>query len=191
MAIDQKTCQLESLLQSIINYKHIHFWKVGTWIIYRDHYRVNFSEYCTCTNNTNVIQVIIDCYCWGSRPWRLWDLLPLLSLGQVWNNSLAAPYLWYLFTNCHCLFQCSAFDVRISTKTSMQAYKVMQQRVTCVALNLLEFNTLAPATQAALLRHNSDLIVSLRGAVFFEEKKQGMDQVNIFSSTLTQATLQF
>ena len=73
----------------------------------------------------------------------------------------------------------------------MQAYKVMQQRVTCVALNLLEFNTLAPATQAALLRHNSDLIVSLRGAVFFEEKKQGMDQVNIFSSTLTQATLQF
>ena len=73
--------------------------------------------------------------------------------------------------------QCSAFDVRISTKTSMQAYKVMQQRVSCVAYNLVEFNTLAPATQAALLRHNSDLIVSLRGAVFFEEKKQGMDQV--------------
>ncbi len=32
-------------------------------------------------------------------------------------------------------------------------------------------------TQTALLKQNADFIVSLRGAAFFDEKKQGLEQV--------------
>ena len=39
------------------------------------------------------------------------------------------------------------------------------------------FSKLSMRTQAALLKHNADLVVSLRGAIFFEQRKQGLDQV--------------
>ena len=54
----------------------------------------------------------------------------------------------------------------------------MCRRIERVALNLNEFQQLHPATQHALLMHNTDLIVSLRGAVFFDQAKKGLDQVN-------------
>ena len=41
------------------------------------------------------------------------------------------------------------------------------------------FSKLNMRTQAALLKHNADLVVSLRGAIFFESRKQGLDQVNL------------
>ena len=31
--------------------------------------------------------------------------------------------------------------------------------------------------QVALLKENADLVVSLRGAIFFDKKKRGMDQI--------------
>ena len=55
----------------------------------------------------------------------------------------------------------------------------MCRRIERVALNLSEFQQLHPATQHALLRHNTDLIVSLRGAVFFDQAKRGLDQIII------------
>ena len=41
------------------------------------------------------------------------------------------------------------------------------------------FSKLSMRTQAALLKHNADLVVSLRGAIFFESRKQGLDQVSL------------
>ena len=54
----------------------------------------------------------------------------------------------------------------------------MCHRTERVAFNFDEFRELHPATQQALLMHNTDLIVSLRGAVFFDKQKKGMDQVS-------------
>ena len=67
---------------------------------------------------------------------------------------------------------------RIELVARPEAYQVMCCRIERVALNLNEFRELHPATQHALLRHNTDLIVSLRGAVFFDQAKKGLDQVN-------------
>ena len=39
------------------------------------------------------------------------------------------------------------------------------------------FINLPHTTQSSLLKHNADMIVSLRGAVFFEKRKGGLDQV--------------
>ena len=39
------------------------------------------------------------------------------------------------------------------------------------------FINLPHTAQSALLKHNADMIVSLRGAVFFEKRKGGLDQV--------------
>ena len=58
------------------------------------------------------------------------------------------------------------------------ACQVMCRRIERVALNLTEFQQLHPATQHALLKNNTDLIVSLRGAVFFDQAKRGLDQVS-------------
>ena len=54
----------------------------------------------------------------------------------------------------------------------------MIQRVAKVAQSYEGFtSTLSPVAQTALLKQNADLLVSLRAAVFFEEKKKGLDQV--------------
>ena len=53
----------------------------------------------------------------------------------------------------------------------------MIQRVTRVAQNFTEFFELPSSAQTILLKNNADMIVSLRGAVFFEIKKQGFDQI--------------
>jgi hypothetical protein len=53
----------------------------------------------------------------------------------------------------------------------------MIQRVTRVAQNFTDFVDLPSAIQTNLLKNNADTIVSLRGAVFFEMKKQGLDQI--------------
>ena len=73
----------------------------------------------------------------------------------------------------------SIFGIPISAKAAMTAYRLMIQRVTRVAQNFDKFINLPFNLQGALLKHNSDMVVSLRGAVFFEMKKQGMDQILI------------
>ena len=59
----------------------------------------------------------------------------------------------------------------------MAAYRLMIQRVTRVAQSFNDFLDLPAITQTTLLKNNADMIVSLRGAVFFEIKKQGLDQI--------------
>lgn len=65
----------------------------------------------------------------------------------------------------------------LSAKSTMTAYRLMIQRVHKVATAFDPFSKLSMRTQAALLKHNADLVVSLRGAIFFESRKQGLDQI--------------
>ena len=46
-----------------------------------------------------------------------------------------------------------------------------------IANSLPCFTNLTNADQVTLLKENADLIVSLRGAIFFDKKKKGMDQI--------------
>ena len=52
----------------------------------------------------------------------------------------------------------------------MTAYRLMIQRVARVAQNFSDFLDLPTIAQTTLLKNNADMIVSLRGAVFFEMK---------------------
>lgn len=73
----------------------------------------------------------------------------------------------------------SVFGVPLSVSATMNAYRLMIQRVTKVAQCFDPFLNLPHATQSNLLKHNADTIVSLRGAVFFEKRKGGLDQILI------------
>lgn len=73
----------------------------------------------------------------------------------------------------------SVFKVPLSPSATMTAYRLMIQRVTRVAQGLDAFVSLPHRLQSILLKHNADLIVSLRGAVFFEKRKGGLDQILI------------
>ena len=46
-----------------------------------------------------------------------------------------------------------------------------------IANSLPSFTSLTSGDQVVLLKENADLIVSLRGAIFFDKKKKGMDQI--------------
>lgn len=71
----------------------------------------------------------------------------------------------------------SMFGVQISTSSALQAYKLQVERITRIANSLPCFTNLTSADQVTLLKENADLIVSLRGAIFFDKKKKGMDQI--------------
>jgi len=71
----------------------------------------------------------------------------------------------------------SVCRIPLSAKSTMTAYRLMIQRVHKVATAFDPFSKLSMRTQAALLKHNADLVVSLRGAIFFEQRKQGLDQI--------------
>lgn len=73
----------------------------------------------------------------------------------------------------------SVFKVPLSPSATMTAYRLMIQRVTKVAQGFDPFVNLQYKMQSTLLKHNADLIVSLRGAVFFEKRKGGLDQILI------------
>lgn len=75
------------------------------------------------------------------------------------------------------LVMCSVFKFPLSTSAAMTAYRLMIQRVTKVAQGFDTFIDFPHQTQKALLKQNADLLVSLRGAVFFEDKKKGLDQI--------------
>ena len=73
----------------------------------------------------------------------------------------------------------SVCGVSLSVQSAMTAYRLMIQRVNRVATGFDPFSRLSSRSQSTLLKHNADLVVSLRGAVFFETNKQGMDQIVI------------
>ncbi|TRY61424.1 hypothetical protein TCAL_14996 [Tigriopus californicus] len=75
------------------------------------------------------------------------------------------------------LVMCSVFELPLSPNQAMTAYRLMIQRVTKVAQGFEPFNRLDRHAQKALLKTNADLMVSLRGGVFFDEKKKGIDQI--------------
>ena len=70
----------------------------------------------------------------------------------------------------------SMFGIPLSTKAAMTAYRLMIERVTCVAQNFKDFMNLPCRVQKILLKHNADKVVSLRGAVFFQ-MENGLDQI--------------
>lgn len=69
----------------------------------------------------------------------------------------------------------SVCGVPLSVQSAMTAYRLMIQRVNRVATGFDPFASLSMRSRSILLRHNADLVVSLRGAVFFETNKQGED----------------
>ena len=70
----------------------------------------------------------------------------------------------------------SIFGIPMSSNTAMSAYRLMVQRVTGVSKNFNDFTNLSRKVQGALLKHNADLVVSLRGAACFY-MKTGLDQI--------------
>ena len=66
----------------------------------------------------------------------------------------------------------SVFGVPLKANAALTAYRLMIQRVHRVATAFSPFSSLSLKSQSILLRHNADLVVSLRGAIFFEQNKQ-------------------
>jgi hypothetical protein len=71
----------------------------------------------------------------------------------------------------------SVCGVPLSVNSSITAYRLMIQRINRVATGFGPFQSLNFKSQGVLLKHNADLVVSLRGAVFMEVNKQGLDQI--------------
>ena len=69
------------------------------------------------------------------------------------------------------------FGVSMSTSAAIQGYRLQVERITRIANSLKCFTNLQKVDQVALLKENADLLVSLRGAIFFDKKKKGVDQV--------------
>ena len=66
---------------------------------------------------------------------------------------------------------------QVSTSAALQGYKLEVERITRLANSLQKFTSLTKNDQSSLLKENADLIVSLRGALFFDKRKKGRDQV--------------
>lgn len=75
------------------------------------------------------------------------------------------------------MIMCSFRGSPVNSKTAMTAYRAMLKRVDLVATHFEQFKKLTLKTQQILLKHNSDLIVSLQGANFFQVEKSGQDQI--------------
>jgi hypothetical protein len=75
------------------------------------------------------------------------------------------------------MIMCSLFGIAISTRAALTGYRLSVDRMTRIAKSLDAFNRLTMLDQEALLKENADLLVSLRGAIFFESRKKGIDQV--------------
>lgn len=60
---------------------------------------------------------------------------------------------------------------------ALEGYKLQVERLTKIANSLQHFTNLCKPDRDALMKENADLIVSLNGALFFDKKKKGVDQV--------------
>ena len=61
--------------------------------------------------------------------------------------------------------------------SSFLLFRICVERVTRIANSIETFKSLVHDDQSALLKENADLLVSLRGAMFFDSSKKGVDQV--------------
>jgi len=77
------------------------------------------------------------------------------------------------------MIMCSMFGIPVSTSAAITGYRLTVERITRIAHNLECFTDLPKCDQNALLKENADQLVSLRGAIFFDAKKKGVDQVLI------------
>jgi len=77
------------------------------------------------------------------------------------------------------MIMCSMFGIPISTSAAISGYRLTVERITRIANNLDCFVDLPMMDQTNLLKENADLLVSLRGAIFFDSKKKGVNQVLI------------
>jgi len=77
------------------------------------------------------------------------------------------------------MIMCSMFGIPISTSAAISGYRLTVERITRIANHLDCFADLPMMDQSSLLKENADLLVSLRGAIFFDSKKKGVNQVLI------------
>jgi len=77
------------------------------------------------------------------------------------------------------MIMCSMFGIPVSTSAAINGYRLSVERITRIAHNLECFTDLPKIDQNNLLKENADLLVNLRGAIFFDSKKKGVDQVLI------------
>jgi len=77
------------------------------------------------------------------------------------------------------MIMCSMFGIPISTSAAISGYRLTVERITRIANHLDCFADLPLLDQSSLLKENADLLVSLRGAIFFDSKKKGVNQVLI------------
>eukprot|EP00091_Calanus_sinicus_P015786 TRINITY_DN3448_c0_g1_i1.p1 TRINITY_DN3448_c0_g1~~TRINITY_DN3448_c0_g1_i1.p1 ORF type:complete len:134 (+),score=13.60 TRINITY_DN3448_c0_g1_i1:1-402(+) len=67
----------------------------------------------------------------------------------------------------------------MSTSAAISGYRLTVERITRIANNMDCFINLPSVDQSSLLKENADLLVSLRGAIFFDSRKKGVNQVLI------------
>ena len=77
------------------------------------------------------------------------------------------------------LLICSLFGIPISPSAAIGGYRLTIERITRIANSLAQFTGLPRSDQNCLLKENADLLVSLRGAIFFDSRKKGVNQVLI------------
>ena len=100
------------------------------------------------------------------------------------------------------MIMCSMFGIPVSTSAAISGYRLTVERITRIAHNLECFTDLHKNDQATLLMENADLLVNLRGAIFFDSKNKGVNQIlismgigktneNIYSTLTFFITIQF
>ena len=77
------------------------------------------------------------------------------------------------------MIMCSMFGIPVSTSAAISGYRLTVERITRIAHNLDCFTDLPKNDQATLLMENADLLVNLRGAIFFDSKNKGVNQILI------------
>merc|ERR1719290_49038 len=77
------------------------------------------------------------------------------------------------------MIMCSLFGIPISPSAAIGGYRLTIERITRIANSLAQFTGLPRSDQNCLLKENADLLVSLRGAIFFDSRKKGVNQVLI------------
>lgn len=75
------------------------------------------------------------------------------------------------------MMMCSMFGIPISYNAAINGYKLCVERMFKIARSLAEFETLTHNDKEILLKVNVDLLVCLRGAIFFDPRKSGKQQV--------------
>ena len=56
-------------------------------------------------------------------------------------------------------------------------FRLIVERINRIANHQASFKSLSDSDQESLLRENANLLVSLRGAIFFDSRKNGAQQV--------------